>query len=299
MIDQDQLGAALSTIKKLINDGNVVQAKKQFRELLEQIPPDSPFYGVITGLAASLEKVQCGPLFREYVIDCNLGDIQFKFLIGDSVGESWFKNMPADIPQITFTRSRMVKRTDSIFEVGAHHGYFTMMLAKWADLGRVVAFEALPHNSVVLSRNVSLNSLTNVEVVNKAVSNTEGTCLIRQSPNSCVSLPGETGIESPVTYLDKYAHLDPTFLKIDVEGLEVQVLRGAKTILEKRPKLMVEVHLAEMRSYGYASNDLLEILKPLDYSVWLEVSHHAPVPYDWSPLDGITEGGIQLYALPN
>ena len=101
-----------------------------------------------------------------------------------------------------------------------------------------------------------------------------------------------------MTYLDKYAHLNPNFLKIDVEGLEVQVLRGAKKILATRPKLLLEVHVPELRNYGCSSNDVLEILKPLDYKMWLQVSQSPSGPYDGTPLDGISEGGVQLYAVP-
>ncbi len=70
--------------------------------------------------------------------------------------------------------------------------------------------------------------------------------------------------------MDDYRYLNPTFLKIDVEGFELQVLQGAKAILSTRPKLEIEVHAELLHQYGASVDDLFRLIDMKSYKAWVQ-----------------------------
>ena len=71
-----------------------------------------------------------------------------------------------------------------------------------------------------------------------------------------------------VDELSRYHGVTPTHLKIDVEGAEAAVLRGAtKTLSEHSPILYLELHHAMIRQAGGNPSDTLNLLEALDYSM--------------------------------
>jgi FkbM family methyltransferase len=171
---------------------------------------------------------------------------------------------------------------DTCLDVGGHVGYLTLLMARLVGPGgRVVAFEPIPETFAALRENVSLNHLENVRLENTAVGEQEGMislfCDAAQelswTPSvSAHRVPGNQikEISVPVLSLDSFlesSSLRPKLVKIDVEGAELEVLRGArKMLLEARPVVLVEIHdrgpdhQATVRqildSCGYAVDDL-------------------------------------------
>jgi len=147
---------------------------------------------------------------------------------------------------------------DTCLDVGGHVGYLTILMARLVGPGgRVVAFEPVPETFQALRENVRLNGLENVRVECTAVGEHEGTIsLFRDADQelswtpsvSAYSVPGnhQEKISVPVLSLDAYlenSELRPSVVKIDVEGAELAVLRGArKMLLEARPVVLVEIH---------------------------------------------------------
>jgi hypothetical protein len=86
--------------------------------------------------------------------------------------------------------------------------------------------------------------------------------------------------------LDTYAGEKPTLVKIDVEGFEVEVLRGAKTILSTRPKLVLEIHTTELAGFGTSVDELFTLIDALSYRWWIQRDDAGePVEFDLkSPL---------------
>ena len=69
-----------------------------------------------------------------------------------------------------FIRGNLVKPGSVVLECGAHHGAHTILLSKWVgDQGKVIAVEPMPENAAIIRRNIELNGLTNVTVVEKMV----------------------------------------------------------------------------------------------------------------------------------
>ena len=144
---------------------------------------------------------------------------------------------------------------DTAIDVGAHKGAYTwwMRQAVGSD-GKVIAFEPQPELATYLRAVVRDFRLRNVEVVNSALSATPGKLKLfrpdgQVSPGATVQqdLFGAQGrpIDVEVESLDHYLRHHPTgpvkFIKCDVEGHELEVLRGCRRIMaEDRPVFLLE-----------------------------------------------------------
>jgi FkbM family methyltransferase len=144
-------------------------------------------------------------------------------------------------------------------DVGAHKGYFTLLLAKLVgERGRVIAFEAHPDNAATTRKHAAVNGVAErVVVENRAVSDgsePEVTLYFGREGSSfewnilgrdVLGRATEAVLRVPATTLD--AHFAPgeriDFLKMDIEGAEAMALPGMHRLLaESRPVLVVEFH---------------------------------------------------------
>jgi len=144
---------------------------------------------------------------------------------------------------------QVVRPGDVVVEVGANIGAHTLYLAQLAGpAGRVVAFEPQRVVFQALCANMALNSVTNAHCHPRAVGRAPGTLLV---PSLDYARPGnfgglalgaaDRGEPVEVTTLDALGLDRCHFLKIDVEGMELDVLLGAdRTIRRFRPLLYVE-----------------------------------------------------------
>jgi FkbM family methyltransferase len=131
------------------------------------------------------------------------------------------------------------KAGDVVVDVGASYGAYALTAA--ACGARVIAFEPEPTVAVDLERNVALNPGFDVQVSRDALGSKRGTINMREfAPH----WPEQT-ISGPyyATTLDAYGLERLDWLKVDVEGWEVEVLKGAAETLKRcKPTLIVEVH---------------------------------------------------------
>jgi FkbM family methyltransferase len=249
--------------------------------------------------------------FRPYTIEKTVGDVKFPFYIGDSNGEAWYGGDQDDAwPELSFLRSEVVSDNDVVLECGGHHGASAILLSQLlGPEGHIVSFEPNSSNLNVLCRNLVLNHVANVTVEHAAVGSEAGSTKIFKKSNASV-LPSRFlssgmmnlmyGVEDvPVVTLDSYVHdhgLKPTFLKIDVEGYEGEVLKGAKKILETAPKLALELHTEVLDRYDTSVAEILSLLDLDRYETWIQVDdRNAPQPYD--PKVPITHR-VHLFAIP-
>jgi FkbM family methyltransferase len=148
--------------------------------------------------------------------------------------------------------ARTVRSGDVVYDLGANVGFYTLLAAKLAGpTGRVVAFEPVPRNLGYLRRHLALNQCENVSVVAAAVSDRSGTARFRDGPAHTVGTLArdERGYDVQVVALDDYcAAPAPRVIKIDVEGAEADVLRGAARVLrEARPIVLLSTHSTALR----------------------------------------------------
>ncbi len=154
------------------------------------------------------------------------------------------------------------KEGDIVIDVGAHIGPYTLKTSKRVGLnGKVIAIEADPANFDILNRNVQLNKLTNVIALNYAAYSKEDKIrlyLLQEESswtkyntvNTDRAGNEKNFVEVKANTLDYLLqangikHEQVNWIKIDVEGAEFDVLKGAKNILSKSKdiSLLIEIH---------------------------------------------------------
>ena len=136
-----------------------------------------------------------------------------------------------------------------VYDIGANVGYYTLISSIGVGKGgRVFAFEPLPANIDYLNKHLEINHVMNVNIFSVAVSDSEGIVRFDKGPNRFMGRISSDGeIEVKMISLDSlYEHGKiqlPDLIKIDVEGAELEVLRGAKKlILASTPTIFLATH---------------------------------------------------------
>ena len=162
--------------------------------------------------------------------------------------------------------SRFADRNADAFDVGSHIGYYAAYLAPLVR--HVYAFEPDQRNLPALRVNAALSS--KITVVEKAVSDRSGTVCFAETAQSERSGVSQDGREVPAITVDDFAAetgARPTLIKIDVEGHDLAVVRGAKRVMaEMQPLILAEFNLNET-----SANDvdaLFGLCQERQYSVW-------------------------------
>lgn len=182
--------------------------------------------------------------------------------------------------------SRLVKayvKDNSIFvDVGAHYGFFTLLVANECKPEKIFSFEPVPVNYEILLKNIELNQLVNIEARQEAVSDEVGKKLleISEASDNC-GFYGHTNaktinqIQVDTVILDdilaQFIDKD-IFIKIDVEGAELSVLRGMQKIIEKclpKLRLIVEYNPKLLRRAGFEPVELVKYLFSIGFQVYL------------------------------
>jgi FkbM family methyltransferase len=136
-----------------------------------------------------------------------------------------------------------------VYDIGANVGSYTILASVLVGpTGQVVAFEPMKDNLDYLRSHIQLNRLENVNVLDVAVANKSGEMRFNPHPDrlqGCLDTTGSQVVCS--TTLDDYVNSPgarpPNFLKIDVEGGEGAILRGAMDVLSKyRPVIFLATH---------------------------------------------------------
>ncbi len=167
-----------------------------------------------------------------------------------------------------------VRAGDVAIDVGANVGAYALLLGQWVGpRGRVFAFEPAPAVHEALARHIQLNQLSDVvRPVASAVSDSEreaSLVLAGTSGESRLAVAGDKGDVCSVatTTIDGFCareRLVPDFIKVDVEGWELAVLRGARETIRSRGDrltLFVELHPSIWPQIGVTRGDLLAELE--------------------------------------
>jgi FkbM family methyltransferase len=155
----------------------------------------------------------------------------------------------------------MVRPGQTVYDLGANVGSYTLLAAKLVGpAGRVVAIEPLPANLAYLRRHVEINLLANVRIVSAAVTDRVGTLRFRATPDRVTSHIADDGdVVVDCTTVDALVTdgmAPPDCLKIDVEGAEAAVLRGAtRTLAGIRPIIFLATHGEQAREESHALLD--------------------------------------------
>jgi FkbM family methyltransferase len=234
------------------------------RAALAAMAPMLPPKWIICELVA-----QCGGFFPT---KSTLGNgMPVRLFLGDLVGYhiatgGWYE------PNIVEKFRQSITSDTVFFDVGAHIGQYSLCAAP--IVRSVHAFEANSKTIRLLRYNVESNHLANIVVNHVAVCDQVGTATFRESDAynpGASSLHGVSGesVTVPTTTLDAYCadhpvNDAPVVIKIDVEGAEAEVLRGALSLLSNRH---VTIFMEVIDEFQERSGGSCESLKDL-------LSHH-------------------------
>lgn len=180
-----------------------------------------------------------------------------------------------DLPT-ALTIDLIVREGDTVVDVGANYGHFSLLAAiKAGETGRVLAFEPNPvafsrlqthidlnHLSTIRAQNVGLSDRAgelelNVPDINSGEASFTGTGYSDATTVSCPVLVGDDAIGETTV----------SFIKIDVEGFEYRVLKGLeKTIERDRPWIITEIVKDHLCRDGRTPADLDDLLRPIGYA---------------------------------
>jgi FkbM family methyltransferase len=178
---------------------------------------------------------------------------------------------------------QFVQKDDTFFDVGANIGVYTLLASQLTgEGGHVHSFEPLSDANELLRSNVRLNQCGNVTINPVAIGEENGEVPIYINAQNALSSLGDTNrgkiVKSQtvrILTLDTYAEsagiskID--FLKIDVEGFEGHVLRGAEKLIETSPNLVVMSELAKKNfaPLGFSLKDVLDWMRKHGFDIWM------------------------------
>jgi FkbM family methyltransferase len=181
--------------------------------------------------------------------------------------------------------SSYVKKGMRVLDIGANIGYFTLLMAqKVGANGRVYSFEPNPRMVSQLKKNIGLNKDLNdgrIKLQDIALGNSEGESDFYSPVRGAEGVGGlkdtkraEFGelFRVRVSKLDTWISEEKIekidFVKMDVEGGELDILLGAPIMLGKmRPTILFEVVELNTAPYGYSGKDIFEYLRLYSYQI--------------------------------
>lgn len=175
---------------------------------------------------------------------------------------------------------RLIGDGFNVFDIGANFGWYSLNIAKLRR-GRVFAFEPMPKTYEYLKKNIALNGLNSIEPFNFGFSDKEQALTFYYYPEgsgnaSSVNLSGSEKIETiscPVKRLDDFVKekgVAVDFIKCDVEGAELFVLRGSMGTLKKyKPVIFAELLRKWAAEFGYHPQEVVSLLKSQGYRCFI------------------------------
>ncbi len=169
---------------------------------------------------------------------------------------------------------------DIFIDVGANIGWYSLLVSVAIPKSvKVYSFEPEPFNYDFLLRNITLNEAQNIVPVKKALGDKEGVVNFYLYPNSnrgrhtVLPLYNYKVIQVPITTLDKFSASEGIervkLIKIDVEGFEYMVLKGALKTLEVTDFVVLEVTPDYMKRGGINYHEFIEFLDSLNFEYYL------------------------------
>jgi FkbM family methyltransferase len=181
--------------------------------------------------------------------------------------------------------SRLVRRGDVVYDLGANVGFYTLLGARSAGgESPVYSFEPLPRNLEFLRKHVAMNGLRNCFVIDAAVADFDGEMRFTSSEAPTTAHLVDSGdVAVRVVALDSLVEggeiRPPGVMKVDVECSEVKALRGAERTIERyRPRILLATHNRELHV------ECVELLEGVGYRIEL--------------LAELTMAGTELIAWP-
>jgi FkbM family methyltransferase len=201
-------------------------------------------------------------------------------LYKDSELSQYIYQKKFEINESSFIKA-FLKKGDNFIDIGANIGYFSLMASKIVGaMGNIFAFEPSKNNLIRLNENIKLNNFSNIKTIQKAVSNSIGELDLFISndgydawntfakpfwfKNYSTEKTFTTTLDSFISELE-ISNLK--LIKIDVEGWELNVLKGAENFLKTNIEVCLLIEFVEenLETAGISCIELYNYLSDLGY----------------------------------
>lgn len=172
-----------------------------------------------------------------------------KWIVGSSTHGCWLGTYELEKQHAL---ERFIRPGMTVYDIGANAGFYTLFFSRLSGpLGTVYAFEPFPYEVRYLLDHVRINDLTNVRVMQAAVGSSgdiQGFTIDRGCTTNMLCGDRDALFQVPTVALDELTCPPPDLIKMDVEGGESAILRGAESTLRgRRPIVFVALHGAEQK----------------------------------------------------
>ena len=177
---------------------------------------------------------------------------------------------------------RFIHPNMNVVDIGANQGIYSILFSSLVgSQGRVFAFEPEPKLYRALVENCRMNQKSNITFHNLGLSDHTGVAFLHRSTfNSGDNRLGSEGgseenkVEVKLVKLDDIIQDQVDFVKIDVQGHELQVLRGMHSILQKNPaiKIYFEMSPEDLKKAGSSAQEALEYFHSMGFNLYLSES---------------------------
>ena len=174
----------------------------------------------------------------------------------------------------------LIKENSVVLDVGSNIGTHSVLLSKKVKSGQVYAFEPQSLVFSILQNNLLLNNCSNVTPYRFAVSNVNNSVISMEAfsfsgeriNNGAIRVdykPGGYGDLVLTRNLDSFKFSAVDFIKMDIQGSEVNALFGAEELISKhRPIIFIEIEELHLRALGFSSKILIEKLFSFGYALY-------------------------------
>lgn len=253
----------------------------------------------------TIDPAACRCYFGPMLAETQAYGLTFRFpALDEAVGACLRDHGEFARPELDLMLAYAEGPSGALVDVGAHIGSLSLPFAAARPGWRVVAIEAFGQLAEVVRDSAAHNGLSNVEVLSVAAGEADG---VADFPAADLSFSGNfgslglviNGVEGTrqvgVRPLDDIAPPDTRLVKVDVEGFEPSVLRGARRLLrEVRPLWLLETHRAALAE----REQMAALLTPAGYRLfWFFSPFATPLAPKTAP-ENPGKGDLGLVALP-
>ena len=185
-------------------------------------------------------------------------------------------------PEMVKTIEDIISVDDSFFDLGANEGYFSVLAAKIiGGKGLVYAVEPQSRLQEIVARNFKTNKIDNYRIIQKAISNKEGTIQLSLAPDTNTGSSGLFNVQkyknpTEVVHMTTLERLfndekikNIKLMKVDIEGLEYEAILGSQNLFKQNviENIALELHPSIIEKRNNRVNDIIDFLSEAGYKV--------------------------------
>lgn len=207
-------------------------------------------------------------------------------------------------PDNTKVFKSLLRPGDSVLDIGANIGYFTLLSRSLVGYaGTVYSFEASSSIMALLKKNIRLNEITNIETYHNAVVERERMLTFYESSEAHLGISSIRAASAPncKAYSIRGVSIDSladrlkkiSLIKLDIEGAEYLALRGCDGLIRRdRPYIVMELTDGFLHEMGTSGSDILDFLRRRKYACYRNTWHGLEI------LDGAPPDQCNILAVP-